>query len=358
MAIKKLTDLSALSADKISDDDLIYVVDSPDINPISRKVTMADLKAYAGGGSATSNEVSAVSATAEAALSERASALSQAINVVSNAVSALEVRVSTMSDVASNEISNRVSVSAVLDAKISALSGRYVSGLGALSQNISTLSQAVSNEISNRTSDCDAVSAALDAKVSALSGLFMTLSNNVSTLSNAVSAVEVRLSTVSAVAVEAATSAELASVDSRITSVVNAASNAASANAVSIAGVASAALDGKISTLSDRYVSGLAALSTQISVISQQVSGISVQVNTLSTKIVRGDFTSASLSTNILRIAHNKNVSAPYGVIIAIFNNSNNQVIPDNVSCGASEIAVSLSTWSTLSGTWGYLYIA
>lgn len=74
--------------------------------------------------------------------------------------------------------------------------------------------------------------------------------------------------------------------------------------------------------------------------------------------ITRATFTNASLSTGKLTITHSKALSAPYSVIVAIFDNNNKQIIPDEVTGATNTVEIDLTSYGTLTGTWGYAIIA
>ncbi len=74
--------------------------------------------------------------------------------------------------------------------------------------------------------------------------------------------------------------------------------------------------------------------------------------------VTRGTFTSGSLTANVLTITHNLGLSAPYSVIVVIFNNSGVQIIPDTVTGSTNSVAVDLTSFATISGTWGYAIVA
>lgn len=71
-----------------------------------------------------------------------------------------------------------------------------------------------------------------------------------------------------------------------------------------------------------------------------------------------GTFTNASLSAGVLTITHNKALSAPYGIVVVIFDNNSKQIIPDEVTGATNSVAIDLTSYGTISGTWGYSYIA
>ena len=81
-----------------------------------------------------------------------------------------------------------------------------------------------------------------------------------------------------------------------------------------------------------------------------------LELTTISTP-VRGTFTNSDLSTGVLTIAHLKALSAPYTVSVTIFNNSGVQVIPDSVTGTTNNVAVDLTSYGSLVGTWGYVVL-
>lgn len=79
--------------------------------------------------------------------------------------------------------------------------------------------------------------------------------------------------------------------------------------------------------------------------------------------LTRGTFTNATLSSGILTITHSAGLSAPYTVMVTIFDNNYQQIIPDSITGATNSVAVDLSSYVTagggsISGTWGYGYIA
>jgi len=69
-----------------------------------------------------------------------------------------------------------------------------------------------------------------------------------------------------------------------------------------------------------------------------------------------GSFTNASLTAGVLTITHNLTLSTPYSLTVSIFNNSSQQITPDLITGAANSVAIDLSSYGTLSGTWGYTY--
>jgi len=70
-----------------------------------------------------------------------------------------------------------------------------------------------------------------------------------------------------------------------------------------------------------------------------------------------GTFTNASLSTGKLTITHSKKLTAPYAIVVEIFDNSGEKILPDNVTGSINSVEIDLTSYGTLSGTWGYSYI-
>lgn len=69
---------------------------------------------------------------------------------------------------------------------------------------------------------------------------------------------------------------------------------------------------------------------------------------------IRGFFDNTDLTAGVLTITHNKGLTAPYMVNVVIFNNSNQQVLPDLVTGAENSVAVDLSSYGAIAGTWGY----
>jgi len=69
---------------------------------------------------------------------------------------------------------------------------------------------------------------------------------------------------------------------------------------------------------------------------------------------IRGYFDNTNLTAGVLTITHNKGLTAPYVVFVSIFNNSNQQIIPDLITGATNSVAVDLGSYGAISGTWGY----
>ena len=71
-----------------------------------------------------------------------------------------------------------------------------------------------------------------------------------------------------------------------------------------------------------------------------------------------GTFTNASLTAGVLTITHNKGLSAPYTLMLKIFDNNSKEVYADVVTGLTNTITVDFTSYGTLTGTWGYAYAA
>lgn len=72
----------------------------------------------------------------------------------------------------------------------------------------------------------------------------------------------------------------------------------------------------------------------------------------------RGTFTNANLSSGKLTITHNKGLSAPYTILIQIYDNNGKMILPDEITGSTNSVEIDLSSFGSISGTWGYIYIA
>jgi hypothetical protein len=67
-------------------------------------------------------------------------------------------------------------------------------------------------------------------------------------------------------------------------------------------------------------------------------------------------FTNADLTDGVLTITHNLDLDAPYPINALIFDNNSKQVLPDSVTGLANSVEIDLSSYGTITGTWGYSY--
>jgi hypothetical protein len=72
----------------------------------------------------------------------------------------------------------------------------------------------------------------------------------------------------------------------------------------------------------------------------------------------RGTFQNSDLVAGVLTITHNKGLSAPYTVLVQIFDNNGKVVIPDDITGATNSVAIDLTSQAPISGTWGYVYFA
>lgn len=73
---------------------------------------------------------------------------------------------------------------------------------------------------------------------------------------------------------------------------------------------------------------------------------------------IRNTFTNASLSAGILTVTHNLGLSVPYMINVVIFDNNNKQIIPDEIIGLTNSVQIDLSSFGTLTGTWGYMILS
>jgi hypothetical protein len=80
------------------------------------------------------------------------------------------------------------------------------------------------------------------------------------------------------------------------------------------------------------------------------------QLNVATSILGKGTFVNADLSTGVLTVTHNLALSAPYMVLVKVFNNSNVEIIPDTLTGFANSFTITLTSYGTITGTWGYVY--
>jgi len=73
--------------------------------------------------------------------------------------------------------------------------------------------------------------------------------------------------------------------------------------------------------------------------------------------VTRGTFVNGDLSAGILTLTHSKSYSAPYTIIVVIFDNNNKMCLPDEITGATNTVLVDLSSYGTISGVWGYAYV-
>lgn len=72
----------------------------------------------------------------------------------------------------------------------------------------------------------------------------------------------------------------------------------------------------------------------------------------------RGTFTNGTLSGGILNVSHDWNLSAPFTTVVTIFDNNNKQIIPDQITGSDNSVDIDLTSYGSLTGTWGYTVMA
>lgn len=70
-----------------------------------------------------------------------------------------------------------------------------------------------------------------------------------------------------------------------------------------------------------------------------------------------GTFENGDLDSNVLTINHYKGLDAPYTITVTIFDNDGNQITPDQITGFENKVEIDLTSFSPISGSWGYVYI-
>ena len=91
--------------------------------------------------------------------------------------------------------------------------------------------------------------------------------------------------------------------------------------------------------------------------------GVDVQLGGGGATLTRATFTNANLTAGVLTITHSAALSAPYTVMVTVFDNNYQQIIPDSITGATNTVAIVLSSYVTagggsIAGTWGYGFIA
>jgi hypothetical protein len=63
-----------------------------------------------------------------------------------------------------------------------------------------------------------------------------------------------------------------------------------------------------------------------------------------------------NLTAGVFTITHGQNLAPPYPVAVSIFDNNGRKVIPDSVVGSANSVAINLSSFGSIPGTWAYVY--
>jgi hypothetical protein len=73
---------------------------------------------------------------------------------------------------------------------------------------------------------------------------------------------------------------------------------------------------------------------------------------------VRGTFVDGDLSTGKLTVTHTKGLAAPYSCWVEVINGSAQKVIPDQITFATNSFEIDLTSFGTITGTYGYTYAA
>jgi hypothetical protein len=99
------------------------------------------------------------------------------------------------------------------------------------------------------------------------------------------------------------------------------------------------------------------AAEAQIILVSDGTNWFEVARNLPAATATRGTFVNGDLSTGVLTVTHSKALSAPYSVTCKVFDNNAKEIIPDAITGLTNTFTIDLTSYGTLSGTWGYIYI-
>jgi hypothetical protein len=125
---------------------------------------------------------------------------------------------------------------------------------------------------------------------------------------------------------------------------------------------ANSAVGGAGSVTSNEASAISAQAASAINVVSNAVSALEVRVSSLS-GVVAGTahefaFSNGQLTSGKLTVSHGHDLTAGYGVLVQIINNSNQMVVPDNVqSYKNSCFTVDLSSYGSITSTWYVVYV-
>ena len=70
-----------------------------------------------------------------------------------------------------------------------------------------------------------------------------------------------------------------------------------------------------------------------------------------------GTFIDADLVAGVFTITHDESLDPPYSIDVTIFDNNGHEIVPDQVTGHANTVDIDLTSFGTLLGTWGYVYI-
>jgi hypothetical protein len=261
MADEKLTSLTPISADKITGDDLLYIINDPAGSAASRKVEVSALAAH-------------IVSSIDAATSAELASVDSRINSVGDAVSAQAV--SAAAQIASALAANTLSVALA-----------YASNVESARQALSVLHEhEVSEEVSSRQAFSQQVSV-LSKQVSVISGKVSLMSGDISLLFSAEVAHSGKINTLSnqISAISAKNSAGTSS--KGLQTAVNVLSNRISemSQKISVASAAATSADSHANTASAAATSVAAVASLHISTVSAAAAVLSLTVSDHETRI-------------------------------------------------------------------------
>jgi hypothetical protein len=73
--------------------------------------------------------------------------------------------------------------------------------------------------------------------------------------------------------------------------------------------------------------------------------------------VATGTFNNSDLSSGVLTITHGFGSVAPYPINITVFDNDSELIWPDTLTGFTNTVELDMTSYGTLSGTWGYSYV-
>lgn len=101
---------------------------------------------------------------------------------------------------------------------------------------------------------------------------------------------------------------------------------------------------------------GQIAIGTSGQVLTSGGAGVAPSFEDAAIAGTRGTFVDGDLSTGVLTITHSLGLSTPFTLNLTVADNSQKMIIPDDVTFATNTITVDLTSYGTLTGTWGYYY--
>jgi hypothetical protein len=85
-------------------------------------------------------------------------------------------------------------------------------------------------------------------------------------------------------------------------------------------------------------------------------SAVAAAASAASINRLTGTFVDGDLTAGVLTVTHNFGLSAPYSVNVGIYDNSSEMIGGvDSVTGSANSVAIDMTSFGTLTGTWGYV---